>query len=278
MATLPKRAEKPPIPQKVRLTAYYWRRGFVLAAPDFVLDRSKSPYRRLSVTLIFSLAAPFTIEVGDLPALEARAVLLGPKLPRRRIKAIGSDLIICDWSVASPEFEAMAPLLGGEPLVGIDVGKLAPLHDAFRSVLAGAAAADDLRALINQTIESLSGQRPHQPRLHQRIARALQLIQDRPLRAITPAWLAEQVHLSPSRLRKLFADEIGSNLTEYLRWIALWKATWLWTRGRPLVEIVEMVGLYDLAHLNRIFNEVFGLNPSDLYQPEDVRLIRCDWN
>jgi hypothetical protein len=33
-----------------RLTAYYWKRGFVLLAPSFSLDRSENPYRRLSAT------------------------------------------------------------------------------------------------------------------------------------------------------------------------------------------------------------------------------------
>ena len=50
------------------------------------------------------------------------------------------------------------------------------------------------------------------------------------------------------------------------------------TCAGPLVEVSEAAGFHDLAHLNRAFNEVFGLNPSTVFDPGQVRLVRCAWD
>ena len=259
-------------------TIYYWRRGFVQLAPSYLLERRRRPYRRLSVSLMFGLKQAFTIETDEGGSVTARALLIAPKVARRRISALDSDFVICDMALATPEFHALAPLLDGAPLRVLDERKLAPLVAGFRRAGSGEMPAGELRDLVHRTIIEFTGRRPEAPPLHPRIARALQLIDEQPLRAISPGWLTGQVHLSASRLRALFSTELGSSLTHYLRWNAVWKAAWLWSRGRPLVDVVEAAGFYDLAHLNRAFNEVFGLNPSDLFHPDQVRLIRCDWD
>lgn len=264
--------------QNPLITIYYWQQGFMLLAPSFMLERSRSPYRRLSATLMFAQRQAFSIETDEGGLVSSRALLLAPKVTRRQLIALDSDLVICDLAVNTPEFQALSPLLDDTPVRQLDAGLLAPLAAELQRARAGELSPDELRALLHGVIFQFSGRQPELPRMHPRLAKALQLIQEQSLRTITPAWLADQVHLSASRLRQLFSAQIGSSLTHYLRWNAVWKVAWLWSRGQPLGQIAEAVGFYDLAHLNRAFNEVFGLNPSTLFQPDQVRLIRCDWS
>jgi AraC-like DNA-binding protein len=262
--------------QSAQPTAYYWRRGFMLLAPSYSLDRSQNPYRRLSATLILALRNPFTLETGAGERLEARAALIAPKVLRRRLCA-DSDIVICDLAVVTPEYLALAPMLNGASVLELDFASVAPLVADFAYAQRGELDAKALRDLLHRTIFCLTGRQPQPPRLDPRIAQVLQLIEEQPLNAVSLSWLAGQVQLSASRLRHLFQEQVGSSLTHYLRWSAVWKGVWLWSRGRPFIEVAEAAGFHDLAHINRAFNEVFGMNPSALSNSNQVRLIRCDW-
>ena len=129
-------------------TSYYWHRGFLMLAPSFVLERQEKPYRRLSATLMYAAGKPFLIETGEGTITEARAVLIAPKVLRRRIVAVDSDLMICDLSVATPHFDAVASLLCGAAtsldqlvasriLQGAAGGLLAPMTQMMIARIAG---------------------------------------------------------------------------------------------------------------------------------------------
>lgn len=259
------------------ITCYYWQRGFVLSAPSFMLDRQQKPYRRLAATLMHASRGPILLETGEGEITEARTVLIAPKTLRRRILALNSDITIVDLSVATPAFAALSPLLSGESVRVLDGTPLTPLLERLAGLRRGELPAEQLPALIEEMVLRLSGRSVLPAAAHPRIAQVLAEIERLPLHAVSLSVLAEQVHMSPSRLRHLFSEQMGCSLTHYLRWAAVWKGVWLWSRGRPLAEIVEEVGFHDLAHLNRAFNEVFGLNPSMLFDPGQVGLHRCDW-
>jgi len=261
-----------------QITVYYWPRGFVLLAKSFVLDRRQHPYRRLSATLMFSLKGSFTLETGEGDVVTAQAVLIAPKVARRHIEALGCDLVICDLAVTTPEFQALSPLLHVDGVCVLDETLLLGLRADFEQALCGALAPAEMQSLLAKTIHALSGRRPQLPTLHPRITQVLQLIQEWPLPVSSLERLALQVNLSTSRLRHLFSEQMGSSLSQYLRWSAVWKGVWLFSRGRPLIDVAIAVGFHDLAHLNRAFNEVFGLNPSLVVNPSQIRLVKCEWS
>lgn len=265
-------SQAPPAPV---FTSYYWHRGFLMLASSFVLERQQKPYRRLSATLMYAAGKPFLIETGEGAVTEARAVLIAPKVLRRRIVAIGSDLMICDLSVATPHFNAVSPLFGGRDVTVLDASCFAPLDAEIALARAGELPVEQVPALIDNIILALTGQRPAALPLHPRIVQVLELIEASSLDTVSLPWLAEQVHLSPSRLRHLFTEQVGCSLTHYFRWSAVWKGVWLWTRGKSLMDVAVETGFHDLAHLNRAFNEVFGLNPSTLFDADQMRLLRC---
>jgi len=259
------------------ITIYYWRHGFVLLAPSFVLDRRQNPYRRLAATVMYARDNPITLETGKADCVVTHAALIAPKVPRRRIVAVKSTILICDLSVATPEFNALTPLLGEQPVHQVDRAAFAPLQAHIDRLHAGALPPDELKPFIHEMVFAISGQRPRAPALHPGVAQALRLIDEFPMRAVTLPWLSKRVGLSASRLRHLFPEQVGSTLSHYLRWTAIWKGVWMWSRGTPLADVVEQVGFYDLAHANHAFNEAFGLNPSYMFNPSQVRVFKCAW-
>ncbi|MFX6645104.1 helix-turn-helix domain-containing protein, partial [Acinetobacter baumannii] len=80
-------------------------------------------------------------------------------------------------------------------------------------------------------------------------------------------------HLSPSRLRSLFKQEVGFTIQQYARWLAVWRASLAWRQGRSLTDVAMEAGFYDLPHIDHAFNEVFGINPTNVIDPHFVRLV-----
>ncbi|HWU69587.1 MAG TPA: helix-turn-helix domain-containing protein, partial [Stenotrophobium sp.] len=87
--------------------------------------------------------------------------------------------------------------------------------------------------------------------------------------------LAKVAGLSQPGLRALFHRELDCTPSQYLRWAAAFKAADLWQRGAKLTEIAHAAGFYDLAHADRVANELFGMNPSTIIDPRKTRLFRC---
>jgi AraC-like DNA-binding protein len=227
---------------------------------------------------MFSLSAPFIIEAGESVHLETRAVLIAPNVVRRRLDAKDCDLVICDLAVTSPEFHAVMHLLGDQPVRALDVSVLAPLTNDFIRAHGGGFDGKAIRDLLHRIIFQFTGRVPRPATLHPRIIQVLQLIEEHPLRAVSPGALAEQSNISASRLRHLFRKEIGCSLSQYLRWNALWTAALRWSPGEPWAMHAKTAGFHDLAHFSRTFIEMFGMRPSTFSNPAQVLFIRREWD
>lgn len=73
--------------------------------------------------------------------------------------------------------------------------------------------------------------------------------------------LASRVALSPGRLGRLFADELGLSFPVYVRWLRMRMAIERVRIGDSLTDAAHLSGFADSAHLNRVFNEMFGMSP-----------------
>lgn len=256
-------------------TAYYGSRRFLFLTHGYDVDRRDNPYRRLSTTALISLGEPFELEIGDGEILTTCIALIAPNVLRRRVVGPDSDLLIFDFPLGSPEQVVLSALNDSAEVREFDLEKLAPLLPALRLAFAGAASCSDVGALFSTVAQQLSGQAPAQRSLDPRVVKAIALIEQAPLGEINLGVLAEQLHLSSSRLRHLFRAEIGATVSHYARWVAVWRAIEMWQRGRALTEIAHEVGFHDLAHFNHSFVEVFGLSPTDVFDTGDITLIHC---
>jgi AraC-like DNA-binding protein len=86
----------------------------------------------------------------------------------------------------------------------------------------------------------------------------------------TLAGAAEAVHLSPSRLTHVFADEIGLPFKRYVLWRRLRRVVEEVAEGTTLTRAAATAGFSDSAHLSRTFRRAFGLPPSAL---QHMRLL-----
>lgn len=74
--------------------------------------------------------------------------------------------------------------------------------------------------------------------------------------------VAKQVALSPSRLSRLFNDQVGQSFPTYVRWVRLRRAIDALRDGASLTGAAHLAGFTDSAHANRVCHEMFGLSPS----------------
>lgn len=80
------------------------------------------------------------------------------------------------------------------------------------------------------------------------------------------ARLASQVHLSESRLRRLFKAATGVPLSRYRLWIAMSAAMRRIAAGETLTAAALDTGFASSAHFSAAYREMFGLEPSRMKQ------------
>lgn len=74
--------------------------------------------------------------------------------------------------------------------------------------------------------------------------------------------VAQQVALSPSRLGRLFNEQVGQSFPTYVRWARLRCAVEALRDGASLTDAAHAAGFTDSAHANRVCHEMFGMAPS----------------
>ena len=255
-------------------THYYGSGRFLLAAKSFVLDRSKSNYKRLSITFMLACAKPFTLETGDGTRVTTHTVLIAPNVERSSIDATQSNLLIFDIPIQSMEYHDIINIFDGQSLVMPNVDQFQDVINQFDYLFTGKVEKSEVIELHKRVTATLSSSVTRTKRIDARIESVMKNLKNTPLEQITLESIAESVHLSPSRLRHLFKEELGCTFSHYARWINVWKAVELWVAGKTLTELAAAAGFYDAAHLNRAFVDVFGLNPTQVVGPEGIKLVR----
>ncbi len=258
------------------MKVYYGRRRFLMIAESYRIDRGDNPYRRLSATLLLAFGEPFELDAGSGPAITTRAALVAPDVPRRRTQALNSELFIFDMPMGSAEFTALKPIFGnGTEVLSLEITDFAPLRPLMGRAAHEIIAAEEVEKLFGSVVHTVCGEFPEATVRDHRIQKILERIDQLTLNQVNINELASWVNLSPSRLRGLFKGEMGCSLGYYARWVALWRAVELWKQGKAMTDMAHEAGFYDLAHLDRVYREVLGMNPTALVESELVMPMRC---
>jgi len=77
--------------------------------------------------------------------------------------------------------------------------------------------------------------------------------------------LAESVHLSPSRLCKLFSSELGIPIRRYRLWRRLFVCTIAVAEGKTFLEGGLEAGFSSPAHCSKTYTALVGLNPAAIF-------------
>jgi AraC-like DNA-binding protein len=102
---------------------------------------------------------------------------------------------------------------------------------------------------------------PRRP-LDPRIAAALRMLRSAKEHYPPSRDLACSVGLSASRLRHVFAAEIGMSFRRYVLWLRLSAILDALVAGSSLTAAAHAAGFADSAHLSRTFRRMFGIAPS----------------
>jgi AraC-like DNA-binding protein len=102
------------------------------------------------------------------------------------------------------------------------------------------------------------------PTVHPSLRRGIELLPSLISEPLTLADVARQVHLSASRLSRLFNEQLGLSFPAYVRWTRLMCALDQVRAGANMTEAAHAAGFSDSAHANRVCHEMFGLAPSEL--------------
>ena len=135
-----------------------------------------------------------------------------------------------------------------------------PLHESFEEE------ADDatLMSQARRSLEWLTGAGPLAGSIDPRIERAIAWLRSRLNESLSLEQAAAQAHLSPSRFRHLFMEQIGVSFRAYLLWARVELAVGRGMSGQSWTAAAHEAGFADSAHLSRTCRRMFGIAPSML--------------
>ncbi len=88
---------------------------------------------------------------------------------------------------------------------------------------------------------------------------------------ITLEQLARSFYVSKEYLSKMFKQEFGHNITDYLLQLRMEKAKeWLQDESIPIKAIAEMAGYEDVTYFYRVFKKRFGIAPGEMRKNSEV--------
>lgn len=95
-----------------------------------------------------------------------------------------------------------------------------------------------------------------------RILETLQKIRETISQNVSVSCYAEEVHLSESRLNKLFKNQIGIPITKYRLQLRLSIGVILLAAGYSVTDAAYEAGFSSSAHFSRCFSDMIGVQPS----------------
>jgi two-component system response regulator YesN len=124
---------------------------------------------------------------------------------------------------------------------------------------------ETIDALITKTPPASRESRPEPRRLlHPAVLRAVEFAEEHFCEDITLDLVARRAALSKFHLCRLFRQETGSGLRDYLRRLRIARAKILLASTRSTVtEVAYAVGFNDLAHFDKVFARIVGVTPTD---------------
>lgn len=88
--------------------------------------------------------------------------------------------------------------------------------------------------------------------------------------------IAAHIHLSESRLRHLFKQQVGQPIQNFILWMRVVDSLNLVLKGRQIDQCAAETGFWDSSHMNRSYKQLLGATPGAIKKYEDeIRIISC---
>lgn len=133
-----------------------------------------------------------------------------------------------------------------------------------------------LLSIIGRLLQTLTG-RNTAPKSDNRTAVIEKLLSSTPPAECNIENLAQQVHLSVSRLRSLFKQQTGVSLYKYILWARIRFAINRIMAGSPINDAAWSAGFTDNSHFHKMLVSMFGISPSQfLRDHKTMDILTCD--
>ncbi|KUI21655.1 transcriptional regulator [Mycobacterium sp. GA-1285] len=235
------------LPQTCCPTVWLWPGQALYAGPSLKL----APHSGSVWCLAVGIGGPLTVETRHSERLDARSVLIPPRLTHRLI-CHGAGLVSCYLEPTSDRAESCRAKVG-EWRGGVGAGHVDEERLRFIPL-------DDDGASHWLSLAAPAADRRTDPR----IARAASRIRDNPAGSVSSRELAAEAGLSESRFLHLFRDELGTTVRRYRLWVRLLDAGRAIADGRNLTDAAMQTGFASPSHLSDRFKSTFGLSASKL--------------
>lgn len=154
---------------------------------------------------------------------------------------------------------------GAGGIVRLDDGESRAAAELLFGAWVGGAGGAGLESAAREVVRRFAGTAPPHALADPRVLAAIALIRARLDQRVTLTDVAGELHLSPSRLRHLFVEEVGLPFRTFVLWERLRRV--IETIGtESLTQIALAAGFADAAHMTRTFRRMLGFAPSLLRQ------------
>lgn len=174
-----------------------------------------------------------------------------------------------------PQSEVAASLqrwLEPDDIRGLPDAVVRDLRGGFRNLLESAdSSLPDAEAACASLIGSFTEEAPR-PSVHWRVRKAMERIERELDDPPNLESLANDIGISPSRLRHMFKEQTGLPISRYVLWMRLRAALLEALEGASMAESAQEAGFSDAAHFTRTCRQMFGLPPT-AFTPVDCVFV-----
>jgi AraC family transcriptional regulator of arabinose operon len=208
---------------------------------------------------------PVTLKVGD--SLVRGSAVAAPAR-ERFLDARGVRLSILQFGPFHPIYPLFRQLHG--PLQ-LDRDRLSAFDRHLEAAYEGRLSLADSQELSNAVLAEIVNFLPKVAPLDRRVQEVMRLLFDDP--RVPLEQLAAHNGLSYDRMSHLFIDELGISIRSFQVWVKLHRALTGIREGQSLIELAQIAGFSDAAHLSRVYKQVYGAPPSYFYYSGNVKLV-----
>ena len=216
-----------------------------------------------AIQIAFGLDGPLRFRLQHEPEWTAYdACVIPPNLPHG-FDGTGRTVAHLFVDPETPEGHALRERLREGAIVALD-GPAA--HDGATLLRAAWAASHECPRLVpaaREVARMLTGTGSPRVTTDPRVLGAIELIRARIAGRVALSEIARDLNLSPSRLRHLFAEQVGLPFRTYVLWQRLQRVLQR-PEGETLTEAALAAGFADAAHMTRTFRRMLGMAPSGL--------------
>lgn len=134
--------------------------------------------------------------------------------------------------------------------------------------------ADDAGQMLSQELSRSGVDHSIFDSLDSRVQQVMNVMRDENAHDHTVESLAKMVNLSTSRLGHLFREQTGLALSRFRSLHRMRSFTSALAEGGSMTDGAMAAGFTDSSHFNRIFKDMFGIPPSEVFTRVDELVIR----